>query len=305
MSNSGFDYLAKKNAHPRDSEVRFEEDGHRYYLLNHDTGEWDLCTKANGFVSSTGIGAQLFPFKAAAAARMIFRGKNFATGPYKDLKSPQDILVCWNERARKGTYFHEKCPETHYNNVPIDHDDPEIAGLVFDLDVRVSGSIDMIFREPDGSLSIYDWKRVDHILPEDGKEPQKYKRIFKKDQDKRRTPDDLQKKSKLVKYSLQLGVYKYMLERNYGVTIKDVFLIRFHDNLETYEKIKCFDMSNEIDQIMEDRLELLKDWPIVKVAATPAGAPSTGAPEGEGVHPEVACAPIDELAINLDEMILV
>lgn len=325
MSNSGFDHLAKLHPHPRDGMIRFEDEGHRYYLFDPHTGEWDLCTKANGWVSSTGIGAALFPFNALAAARCIFRGKNFATGQYKDLKSPQDIVAAWGERAKRGTYFHEKCPEAYYNNIPIDHDDPEIAELVpkflkfaedhqhlepwrtewlvYDQHVRVSGSIDMVFREPDGSLSLYDWKRVDHILPEDGKEPQKYKRIAKKDKDQRRTPDDLQKKSKLVKYSLQLAVYKYILEKSYNVTIKDVYLIRFHPSLETYEKIKCFDMDNEIDLIMTERLELMKDWSIVKEVATPAGVPSAGAPEG--VAEAVASAPVDELAINLDEMILV
>ena len=310
MSNSGFDHLAMKNPHPKDVEIRFEDEGHRYYLLNKQAGEWDLCTKANGFVSSTGIGAALFPFNAQAAARNIFRGKNFATSPYKDLKSPQDILACWNERARQGTYFHESVCEKFYNNLPIDHGDPEIKDLVpkfnkfaedhthlepyrtewlvFDISVRVSGSIDMIFKEPCGNLSIYDWKKVDHILEPDGSEPKKYKRIFKKDQHKRRTPNDLQKKSKLVKYSLQLGVYKWILEHNYDVKIKDLFLIRFHENLDTYEKIRCFDLDNEVEQIMEDRIELLKSWPIV-----------VGAPEADPGHPghSASILEIDELLV--------
>lgn len=308
MSNSGFHYLAIKNPHSKDVEIRFEEEGHRYFLFNKQAGEWDLCTKANGFVSSTGIGAALFPFNAQAAARNIFRGKNFANGPYKHLKSPQEILECWSERARRGTYFHESVCEKFYNNVPIDNADDEIKDivpkfmkfaedhaylepyrtewLVFDTEVRVSGSIDMIFKEPCGSLSIYDWKKVDHILPEDGSVEKKYKRIFKKDLDKRRTPNDLQKKSKLVKYSLQLGVYKWILEKNYNVTIKDLFLIRFHENLNTYEKIPCYDMANEIEQIMEDRIELLKDWPIV-----------TGAPEADSEDPKGSTVDIDELLV--------
>ena len=316
MSNSGFEFLANKNVHPKDKHVRFEEDGHRYYLLNSDTGEWDLCTKSNGFISSTAIGAQLFSFNAQAAARNIFMGKNFASGPYGHLKSPAEIEACWEERSRRGSAFHLGCPETYYNNIPLDHDNPDIRPiipkflkfaedhthlepyrtewLVFDKDLRVSGSIDMIFKEPDGTLSIYDWKLVDHILPTDGSEAKKYKRIFKKNLEKRRSVDDLQKKSKLVKYSLQLGVYKHILEKEYGVTIKDVFLIRFHDNLDTYEKIRCFDMTNEIEQIMEERLELLKDWPIK--SAEDIAAEKAAAPQSD--------ISVDELAINLDDILV-
>ena len=324
MSNSGYDFLANKNKHQRDDLIRFETDGHRYYLLNSETGEWDLCTSANGFVSSTGIGAEIFPFNAQAVARMIFRGKNFSSSVYKDLKSPSEIMACWEERSRRGTAFHLGCPETYYNQLAFDHNDPDITDLipkfmafandhvhlepyrtewlVFDREIRVSGSIDMIFKEPDSTFSIYDWKLVDHILPTDGSVSKKYKRILKKDADKRRTVDDLHRKSKLVKYSLQLGVYKYMLERCYDIKIKDVFLIRFHSDLEAYEKIACFDMSNEIEQIMADRLELLKDWPIrsaqdiacsKNVERDPNDTECSGGKDS-----------IDELSINISDIIV-
>ena len=54
-------------------------------------------------------------------------------------------------------------------------------------------------------------------------------------------------------YSLQLNLYKHILEKHYGIKIEGMFLVVLHPNNSTYLKmdIKC--MQKEISWILEER----------------------------------------------------
>ena len=40
--------------------------------------------------------------------------------------------------------------------------------MIFDEDLKLAGSIDMVYENPDGTLSIYDWKRSKDISKVNG-----------------------------------------------------------------------------------------------------------------------------------------
>jgi hypothetical protein len=54
---------------------------------------------------------------------------------------------------------------------------------------------------------------------------------------------------------LQLNTYKAILEKKYGKTVKELFLVRLHPDAEekTYELIKIPDLSTEIKELFEER----------------------------------------------------
>ena len=56
-------------------------------------------------------------------------------------------------------------------------------------------------------------------------------------------------------YSLQLNVYKAIIERNYNKKVKDLFLIRLHPNCphKTYELITCADLRSEVTSLFTHR----------------------------------------------------
>ena len=60
-------------------------------------------------------------------------------------------------------------------------------------------------------------------------------------------------------YSLQLNTYKYLLEKNYGKKIKEMYLVCLHpnNNNKSYQRIKVNDMKKEIDDLMELRKQML------------------------------------------------
>ena len=71
----------------------------------------------------------------------------------------------------------------------------------------------------------------------------------------------IKKKIKYLIYDiyLQLNTYKRILERKYGKTVTDLYLVRLHPDAEekNYELIKLPDLSKEIDELFEERKQKL------------------------------------------------
>ena len=111
---------------------------------------------------------------------------------------------------------------------------------IYHEDLKIAGSIDMVYENPDGTLSIYDWKRAKEITKTNG---------FKK---YAITPEiDHLPDTNFWHYSLQLNTYKAILEAKYNKTIQDLYLVRLHpDNpKKTFELIKCANLNKEIGDL--------------------------------------------------------
>jgi hypothetical protein len=116
--------------------------------------------------------------------------------------------------------------------------------VVFNEDIKISGSIDMVYENPDGTLSIYDWKRSKGIS-----------RIntfnkFALTPCICHLPD-----SNFWHYALQLNMYKYILETKYNKTIRDLYLVRLHPDAEekNYELIQLPILSIEINDLVQEK----------------------------------------------------
>jgi ATP-dependent exoDNAse (exonuclease V) beta subunit len=120
---------------------------------------------------------------------------------------------------------------------------------VYHDDVKISGSIDMIYENPDGTLSIYDWKRAKLITRINNFNK------FALPPQICHLPD-----SNFWHYALQLNTYKAIIEQKYGKVVKSLFLVRLHPDAEekNYELIELPDLSTEIkDLFMERKNNLL------------------------------------------------
>jgi ATP-dependent exoDNAse (exonuclease V) beta subunit len=139
----------------------------------------------------------------------------------------------------------------YYINFIKDHPDLKpyrTEWLVYNDDVKISGSIDMVYENPDGTLSIYDWKRAKNIT-----------RINNFNKFALSAPVCHLPDSNFWHYALQLNTYKYILEQKYGKTIKDLFLVRLHPDAEEkdYELIQLPDLSREIQELFAERKKTL------------------------------------------------
>ena len=119
---------------------------------------------------------------------------------------------------------------------------------VYDEDIKISGCIDMVYENPDGTLSIYDWKRSKEITTTNTWNKFALTPCLK------HIPD-----TNFWHYSLQLNIYKTILEEKYNKTIKDLYLVRFHSNNEeqTYELLPVPFLKQEINDLFALRKQQL------------------------------------------------
>lgn len=238
------------NHHPRDDDVFFDEEPHIYYVKGKK-----ISTSVTTFVH------HFFPkFDADAIIDRMMNGRNWERSKYFGM-TKEEIKQQWadagTDATTKGTDIH-KSIELFYNdcepttelpefemfkNFYEDHKDKLSAyrteWVVYDEENDLAGSIDMVFKNNDGTLSIYDWKRTKEI---------KKKNVYGgKGTGALKDYDDCN----YVHYSLQLNVYKYILEKLYGVVIRDMFLVCMHPNYDNYKKIQVLDLQQVVKQLLK------------------------------------------------------
>lgn len=115
---------------------------------------------------------------------------------------------------------------------------------IYHEDLKLAGSIDMVYENPDGTLSIYDWKRAKDITRVNNFGKYAITDCIS------HMPD-----SNFWHYALQLNTYKAILEEKYDKKITDLYLVRLHPDAEekNYELIKLPDLTSEIKELFSKR----------------------------------------------------
>jgi ATP-dependent exoDNAse (exonuclease V) beta subunit len=100
--------------------------------------------------------------------------------------------------------------------------------MIYDEDLKLSGSIDMIFENPDGTLTIADWKRVTEIEYESNFGKMAITPCIA------HLPD-----TNFWHYALQLNMYKTILEHKYDKRVTGLYLVCLHPDYayQTYDRI--------------------------------------------------------------------
>ena len=115
--------------------------------------------------------------------------------------------------------------------------------MIYHEDVKLAGSIDMVYENPDGTLSIYDWKRAKEIIKDNTWNKYALNPII------RSMPD-----TNFWHYSLQLNTYKHILETKYNKIVTNLCLVRIHpDNPEqTYELLPVPILTKEMEELFDE-----------------------------------------------------
>ena len=235
--------LARLNAHPLDARVRFQEEGHLYFVDGEVMG-----LSVTGLLSL----ASSEKFVPEEVAGKMVRGRNWPNKDYADTDEAgnlvpwtvERILASWVEAQELGTDLHGRLeqylnevpdarpPEGHKNYRPFMYalawwEEKVTQGyepwatekLIFDKECGVAGSVDFIARNTvTGKFLIVDWKRC----------------LTKKGFDvafmgkKMLPPLDHLHDHKQNKWALQVNVYREILERNYGIEVEGMCMVVCH-----------------------------------------------------------------------------
>lgn len=270
--------LENRNAHNRDSQIKFYARGHKYEI------SIDPKTK---YTSVTTWNHSHFPkFDADAIIANIFKSKGWGPDHKYWGQTAEQIKASWKSNgdsvAGAGTSLHERIENfmndasfereyTHqdlYTNLVQELDEPveweyflqfvrdhpnlkpyRTEWMIFDEDIKIAGSIDMVYENPDGTLSIYDWKRSKDITKVNNWNKFALNPLIC------HMPD-----TNFWHYALQLNTYKAILERKYGKIVTKLCLVRLHpDNEEkTYELLDVPILTKEISDLFEERQQKYK-----------------------------------------------
>jgi len=251
-------YLSKLNSHPFDARIQFFDDGH-IYEVDGQQGYTSVTTVVSKFHEHFN--------KTNILKKMRASGKLFREGQRYHGMTDDDIEREWSENGRRaseaGTKMHYNI-ECFYNNNPFQ--DPEMMEIkkhflnfqrehvekqglipyrtemfVFDENRKIAGSIDMLFTDTSGNLYIYDWKRVKEL-----KETNPFAKM--------KHPFGHYDDCNYIHYSVQLNIYRRILESVYEKNIAGMCLVVLHEENEDFIVKSVPFLEKEMDVVMDSLL---------------------------------------------------
>lgn len=220
--------------HERDNKLQFDEESHTYVVDGISYGSVTSWTKQH-----------FGTFDADEVIGKMMASSRWPQSKYHGME-PDAIKASWkdlgDQESSKGTKLHADI-ENFYNGQEIHNDSVEWGYFqaflkdhthltpyrsewrVWDEDLRIAGTIDMVFLDPKtGNACIYDWKRSKEI-----KTQNRFQKAL--------TPElSHMDDCNYSHYTLQLNLYKILLERNYGLKVQEMYLICLHPNHPNYQK---------------------------------------------------------------------
>ena len=247
-------FLKEKNPHERDARIHFDEEPHIYTI----DGSSDFTSV------TTWVHSHFSHFDADKIIDKMMKGRNWKPGHKYWGMTKQEIKDMWaangKEASDSGTIMHYDI-ECFYNEIYNENTSVEFQYFknfydkykddlipyrtewrVFDTELKFAGSIDMMFEDKEGNLLIYDWKRCKEIPKNNPYGKFSHNPIIE------HFPD-----CKFFHYSLQLNVYKALVEKNYGRKVKEMCLICLHPNFDNYVKLVVPDLQKEVLELFEER----------------------------------------------------
>lgn len=244
--------LSEKNKHERDTRISFDEKTHTYYVDG----------SSDGIISVTTLIHNYFPKFDSDTILKKMKNKH---EKYPNMTDYQ-IKKIWTDNAilasKNGTKMH-KLIENYYNSIENEKTNENLTEFkhflnfhssikirlepfrtewsIFDGVLELAGQVDMIYKKQDGTYALYDWKRVKEIKKDNP---------FEKGIGKLSDLDHCNYNH----YSLQLNIYKRLLETRYNITVSEMFLVILHPDNKNYILEEVYSMDKYIDIIFQDLL---------------------------------------------------
>lgn len=269
--------LALRNTHPRDKGIKFYQRGHRYEITTDPLKRYTSVTtlvhsqfpkfnadaiiskmmKSKGWVpghkywgltpeeikaqwntsgtaaanSGTNLHGQIEAFMNDSRFRFEYTQKELLQ-EYKIMSKYDKV-----ERGIEWEFF-IKFVEDHPHLKPY-----RTEWMIYDEDVKIAGSVDMVYENPDGTLEIYDWKRCKEITKVNGWHETATNPLIS------HLPS-----TNFWQYSLQLNTYKQIIEEKYDKIVTKLCLVRIHPDAQAYELLEVPFLTKEVTDLFTERL---------------------------------------------------
>lgn len=216
----------------QDTKLNFDPEKHIYDY------DGQVLTSVTSFLK------QWFPFDKDGIASMCARRRK---------TTKEAILQEWTEKANFGTYIHALAEKYANGEELTNTEEQEIShvitffeetklkpflseAIVWSTTLGIAGTIDLIAEDEKGDFWIVDWKTSSQITISG--EPCSW-------------PLQNLNNANFYSYSLQLNVYKFLLENEFGFAgkIAGMLIIQLMPN-KTYKKIAAEELQAETTEIL-------------------------------------------------------
>jgi ATP-dependent exoDNAse (exonuclease V) beta subunit len=247
-------HLKQLNQHERDSNIVFYEEGHKYKITTDPLTRYQSVTTwchshfpkfdADKIINGMMRKADWQPgHKYWGLTKQEIKNKWFNNGATvssagTDLHERIELFMNNPECLRHSDLInmYESIPKEILDAtdnviewqyfINFVRDNPQLKPyrtewMIYDEDVKLAGSIDMVYENEDGTLSIYDWKRCKNIT-----------RVNMYNKFALTTCISELHDTNFWHYTLQLNTYKHILERKYGKRVTTLCLVQLHPEVE-------------------------------------------------------------------------
>ena len=167
----------------------------------------------------------------------------------------EEILDEWDEIAETGTLIHAEIEEfingivdittkksfygaKFYTDTIHKRNDVTPEWKIFSTELGLAGTIDLFTKDKlEGTCAIVDWKTNEKLTDQGW------------GTGVRESTEHIPN-SKLHKYYLQLNVYAYILQRNYGIPIDGMFIVQLRE--DGYEEFVVPDMQRDVENMIKE-----------------------------------------------------
>ena len=213
--------------------ISLEEDTHTYFLQNSNINFKSVTEFIHTFFKE---------FDENKIANKLTSSHPRYTG-----MTAKELIEKWNSNRDRGTKVHKEIEDyilKKYNNTydmkskqAIDFINkkcikdsnvllPEL--IIYSEKLKLAGTIDLvIYNKLTNQISLIDWKTNKKIN----------KKAFRESDTGLRWPTKCLPDCNFTHYTLQLSLYKYILQNNYNIKVNGIFLMHLKD--KTYELYKC------------------------------------------------------------------
>ena len=234
-------------SHPRDQAIVFDEAPHTY-TINGDSSYTSVTTFCHSH------------FEKFDADKIIDRMMASPKWPQSKYfgQTKEEIKALWKQNgvnaADAGTKLHNDIECYYTGGAGFKTDEKEYGYFldfakqmtlkpyraewrVYHEELKLAGSIDMIYEDDKGNLTIVDWKRCKEIKKTNSFRNSHTECIS-------HLPD-----SNFWHYSLQLNTYRMILEEKYDKKVVDMYLICLHPNNDGWRKHSIPFMRTEMENL--------------------------------------------------------
>ncbi len=256
----------QKNAFERDNHLRFDPDTHTYTHI----GRIEPLTSVTAFIGSffdpydpyfwISRDPSLSPLQKEEMCKAQntkgYVARNLGTFMHTQIEKsflgePTETIMTLDS-AEDGV--HKTCDiETemkYFQDFVRDHrlTPYRTEWMIYDDAHWLAGTLDLLVQEPDGSFTLYDWKRSRRMGREQGE-------VFSPNRSNFRQKghgvishlDD----TPFIHAALQQNMYKAILKSNYGLDIERMYLVILSPSFSRYHEVEVPDFSKEIQMMLD------------------------------------------------------